>query len=78
MTFGGYGMPEEMNAWADACNCARGRLGHTTLGGAGYTNGISNKEYCFMIYDLSKEDCLAFKLRFPDVKVHVSNQYSYD
>ena len=41
-------------------------------GGGGYTNGVSNVYYVFMVSIPCPEDATVFKIHFPECKIYVS------
>lgn len=45
--------------------------------GNGYTNGITNQESVYMVYNIREDDATAFQIQFPHCKVHLSKQYDY-
>jgi hypothetical protein len=71
-----YFMPVILQAWV-----AKYKLNYEYTGGDswgnGLTNGITNKESTYMIRNIQETDATAFRLRFPQCKVHLSKQYEY-
>lgn len=45
--------------------------------GNGYTNGISNRESVYMVYNIQDVDACAFQIQFPHCKVHLCEQFDF-
>lgn len=71
-----YFMPKPLRAWIVAHG-----LDNTFVGGSctgnGYTDGVTNRESTYMVYNIDKTDALSFKIMFPKCRVHISEQYEY-
>jgi hypothetical protein len=68
-----YFMPYILQYWLVGIGL-RGKYCGSRSGGSGYTNGISNVEYTYMVYNVQKEDATAFKIMFPECKIHISER----
>jgi len=71
-----YFIPAVMNDWLQKQGLDARWVGCQS-NGDGYTNGITNKESCYLIKDAKKEDGFAFQLLFPRVRVHIHQQYEH-
>lgn len=71
-----YFIPEEMQTWLKTNNLHYSYCGGGSWGD-GYTDGITNKESCYIVRDASEQDGLAFQIQFPFCKTHISQQYDY-
>lgn len=70
-------LPNQMREWL-----AQFGLNHNYCGsyssGDGYTNGLLNTEYTYMVYRICEDDATAFKIRFPECKIWVSEMQTYN
>ena len=42
--------------------------------GTGYTDGVSNRVFVYMVHGIHPHDEIIFKLEFPDIKLYISEQ----
>lgn len=65
-------MPEAMFAWLKTIGITEYSLCGTSSWGDGrHSDGTSNVTYSYIVKGIRETDCLAFKIQFPDCKVHI-------
>lgn len=70
-----FSMPTEMHDWLKEYNLQYGMVGQTLWGMGLDENGITNEETIYRVTEiLTREDCVAFKIRFPHVQISICEQ----
>ena len=65
-----YFLPAVIEKWFSENGICRPSYAGSNSSGNGFTAGVTNKESVYMIYDIHENDPVAFKLLFPQIKVH--------
>ena len=63
-------LPRKIRDWCSLFGLNEAHYCGNNSSGTGFTNGISNTEYCFIIKNAKETDAIAFRLTFPDCKVY--------
>lgn len=71
-----YFMPKQLDDWLKQYNLQGSYCGGSSWGN-GYTNGITNKESTYMVYNINPGDAIAFQIMFPKCRIHVSELHEY-
>ena len=66
----GYFAPDCITDWCITHGIKYPRYCGSNSSGSGFTNGVTNAESCYTVYDIHESDAVAFKIRFPEVKVY--------
>lgn len=66
-----YFIPESMKAWLYQHGLERYSYCGGNLWGNGYTNGVTNADSVYMVYNIQPEDATAFGIQFPRVKIYL-------
>lgn len=72
-----YFMPREMADWWSALGFNYSYVGRESWGSGFDSEGNSTMSSTYMVYGIDEADALAFKIQFPHVKTHVSEQFDW-
>jgi hypothetical protein len=72
-----YFAPKPISEWLYGNGCEQWGYVGSSAWGNGYTDGVSNATSNYMVYNIHPEDATAFRIQFPQVKVHLGKQYDY-
>ena len=72
-----YFIPSPIIAWFAQYDIADWSYCGGNSWGDGFTNGVSNADSTYLVYNIRPEDASAFGIQFPHIKIHLSKQYDY-
>jgi hypothetical protein len=70
-----YLVPKEISNWFTANGLSYPSYTGSNLSGNGFTDGVSNKEYSYSVYNVHPGDAILFKFEFPHIKVRLATQH---